>query len=196
MFSIYAPIFSVTCGWSPLAGTAVLSLGNSSLFRHGLGKARAQARSTPRSGDRLCGYRDAPRADGGRGFLGAADRAALPRSFRFWREHSRWAGEYCFSARHTRARKVINGRHLHDLPRRIPVRAYRGVLDHTSRAAIVLSLLRAQCLLRHVCRIRGSGEKSDRRPEPAAVRSQPEQASCFHFRHIDAEPRQSEPQRG
>ena len=32
IFSIYAPIFSVICGWSPSAGAAVLSLGNASLF--------------------------------------------------------------------------------------------------------------------------------------------------------------------
>jgi len=32
IFSIYAPIFSVMCGWSPSAGAAVLSLGNASLF--------------------------------------------------------------------------------------------------------------------------------------------------------------------
>jgi MFS family permease len=32
IFSIYAPIFSVTCEWSPAAGAAVLSLGNASLF--------------------------------------------------------------------------------------------------------------------------------------------------------------------
>jgi hypothetical protein len=32
IFSIYATIFSVTCGWSPSAAAAVLSLGNASLF--------------------------------------------------------------------------------------------------------------------------------------------------------------------
>jgi MFS family permease len=32
IFSIYAPIFSVTCGWSPAAAAAVLSLGNASLL--------------------------------------------------------------------------------------------------------------------------------------------------------------------
>ena len=41
--------------------------------------------------------------------------------------------------RDTGAQKVVNGRHLHDLSRRTPIRAYRGVLDHTSRVAIVLS---------------------------------------------------------
>lgn len=32
IFSIYAPIFTVTCGWTPTAAAAVLSFGNASMF--------------------------------------------------------------------------------------------------------------------------------------------------------------------